>query len=758
MRKNVGQKITHATLHLTEDCNLRCDYCNPAGTPILMWDLSYKPIEEVRVGDEVVGFVTPDEKGKHTRMVKSVVVATNSRESDLVEVKTTEGSFSCTPDHKWFNGRHYVPAVKGLQIPFVSTPVYWTISDDYRRGYIHGAMAGDGSFAKGEHLYKSGVHKGTVGKYNHFRIALADEEPIKRIVQYAEELGWEKAHEYNHEGKLFGLRSGKKELFELFQGSPSEDTSLEYVKGWIAGLFDTDGCYNGTVRITQMPGPILDSAMYCLDRLGFQYTVEDYKKNGCIALRLDGGFREHVRFFATVNTAVKRKKAHVLENKAFYGKSEVLDVVPSGFGTVYSLQTSTGNYIAHGHASKNCFVSKNPKRCTLEVGKAAIDFLCDPVISGDAQQVHLQFFGGEPFMEFELMKQIVEYAKTKDKKVKFGVTTNATLFTPERLEFIKEHKIEVLFSIDGAKKSQDIHRKTVAGKSSWPAIEKHMKDMIAIQPQITARLTYTPKTLPYLYENVVYLVDEVGFSGCAPSCAYDSYIPFTEEDWEEWDRQYELLAQRYIRKVKEEGAGGDHYIDKCLRQMVNGQKLQSPCGAGKAFVGISPTGTLHPCHRFVQWPEWEIGNVWEGITNEKKRQITQGFDVFKARPECADCRNGFCGGTCLAANYENNGSIWVPSKDGCIVSMKQWQVAERIYEELKDHDYVKRMQGQGLEGRPVPAQVNRQTPQGFVQKQANGMQSPQGRPLNIGDIMREVQRGNALLESIARVLIESCHE
>ena len=75
--------------------------------------------------------------------------------------------------------------------------------------------------------------------------------------------------------------------------------------------------------------------------------------------------------------------------------------------------------------------------------------------------------------------------------------------------------------------------------------------------------------------------------------------------------------------------------------------------------------------------------------------------------------------------------------------MKQWQVAERIYEELKDHDYVKRMQGQGLEGRPVPAQVNRQTPQGFVQKQVNGMQSPQGRPLNIGDIMREVQRGNA---------------
>lgn len=405
-----------------------------------------------------------------------------------------------------------------------------------------------------------------------------------------------------------------------------------------------------------------------------------------------------------------------------------------------------------------CFVSKNPKRCTLEVGKAAIDFLCDPVISGDAQQVHLQFFGGEPFMEFELMKQIVEYAKTKNKKVKFGVTTNATLFTPERLEFIKEHKIEVLFSIDGAKKSQDIHRKTVAGKSSWPAIEKHMKDMIAIQPQITARLTYTPKTLPYLYENVVYLVDEVGFSGCAPSCAYDSYIPFTEEDWEEWDRQYELLAQRYIRKVKEGGAGGDHYIDKCLRQIVNGQKLQSPCGAGKAFVGISPTGTLHPCHRFVQWPEWEIGNVWEGITNEKKRQITQGFDVFKARPECADCRNGFCGGTCLAANYENNGSIWVPSKDGCIVSMKQWKVAERIYEELKDHDYVKRMQGQGLEGRPVPAQVNRQTPQGFAQKQVSGMQSPQGRPLNIGDIMREVQRGNALLESIARVLIESCHE
>jgi len=352
-----------------------------------------------------------------------------------------------------------------------------------------------------------------------------------------------------------------------------------------------------------------------------------------------------------------------------------------------------------------CFVSKNPKKVSWEVAKETIDFLCDPAISGDATEVHLQFFGGEPMMQYDMIKRIVEYSKTKNKKVNFGITTNATLFNEERLDFFEKERIGVLFSIDGGEESQGIHRRTVDGRNSWPMIEKHMSDVIRIQPQITARLTYTPKTLPYLYDNFVYLVDEVGFSGCAPSCAYDSYLPFTEKDWEEWDRQYEKLAARYIERIKTEGnPGGDHYIDKCLRQIVNGNKLDSPCGAGRAFVGVSVAGTLHPCHRFVQWPEWSFGDVWRGVVDEEKRLITAQFNAFKSNPKCIDCDNGFCGGVCLAANYENSGSIFIPSKDGCIVSKKQWEVAKKIYEELKDHPYVLNMRGVGLEGKRMSNQ------------------------------------------------------
>jgi uncharacterized protein len=421
-----------------------------------------------------------------------------------------------------------------------------------------------------------------------------------------------------------------------------------------------------------------------------------------------------------------------------------------------------------------CFVSKNPKKVSWEVAKETIDFLCDPVISGNAPSVSLQFFGGEPMMQFGLMKKIVEYSKTKNKKVKFGITTNATLFNEERLKFIEKEQIGVLFSIDGAEHSQGIHRVTTSGKNSWPLVEKHMHDVIGIQPQITARLTYTPKTLPFLYENFTYLVDEVGFAGCAPSCAYDGYIAFTEEDWEEWDKQYDLLSKRYIDRIKQGLPGGDHYIDKCLRQMINGSKLPAPCGAGKGFVGVSTTGTLHPCHRFVQWPEWAFGDVWKGVTDDTKRAVTREYNCSRSSPKCSSCKNGFCGGVCLAANYSNNGSIWVPSKDGCIVSLKQWEVAERIYEELKDHPYIQNMRGVGLEGQRMPNQQRRlQQPQMYQQPQVHPQhqhqiytpqmpdmqhqgvqqQRSQHRPVNVGDVLRAVQAGNELLEKMAQVLL-----
>lgn len=334
-----------------------------------------------------------------------------------------------------------------------------------------------------------------------------------------------------------------------------------------------------------------------------------------------------------------------------------------------------------------CFVHKNPKIVSEEVAKQAIDFLCHPVISKNDKDLNVHFFGGEPFMRWELMQKLWFYGKEAatraGKNMYFGVTTNGTLFDEEKLKWLEKHKIGILLSIDGTKESQNLHRKTKNGKGSWELIEPWIPALLELQPNMTARLTYTPETLPMLADNIEFLLDELGFKTVAPSCAYDNYKRFTDKDWEEWDRQYERIIQRAIRKIKAGESPGDTYFDKCFRQLNIGEKMTAPCGAGRKYLGISPDGTLHPCHRFVQWKEWIIGDIWNGI-DEAKRNVTQLYNCNLVSPKCATCDNGFCGGICLAANYNQNGSIWVPCEDGCIVSKKQWDAAMRIAEATKD--------------------------------------------------------------------------
>lgn len=273
-----GMPISAITIDLTKKCNLACKYCNVAGTPILMKDLTYKKIEELIKGDEVIGFTTPKELGKHTHFTPSIIEGTAEREADVVDVVTTNGTFRCTPDHKWFNGRHYVPAKVGMNIHYVSDPVYFDETNEYRKGYIHGAMEGDANSTEGKHIYKSGPQEGNTNTYHHFRLALNDQEPLDRIEEYLSVLEWPSMNTFEYTEKMNGLRSGRKDLFQLCQGLISEDSSLEYVRGWMAGIFDAEGSYDKyNLRISQMPGSILESIKLGFSRLRFEYSEEEKK-------------------------------------------------------------------------------------------------------------------------------------------------------------------------------------------------------------------------------------------------------------------------------------------------------------------------------------------------------------------------------------------------------------------------------------------------------------------------------------------------
>ena len=719
LRKNKGLSpvdsgfpISAITIDLTKRCNLACDYCNPAGTPILMADLTYKAIEDVKTGDKVIGFIKPEEKYKHTHFAVSTVEAKMERESVLVEVETTNGSFKCTPDHKWFNGRSYVPARVGMKIKYVSDPIFFRETEDYKIGYIHGIMAGDGTFSEGIHEYKSGPRRGKSTKYKHVRLALNDIEPLVRVERYMLGLGWQKMNWFSYTEKIKGLRTSIKELFDKLKGTPDKNSTRDYIIGWVAGVFDAEGSYDGySLRISQKPGEVLEAIKHSLLSLGFGVGWIEHS-NEVIEITINGGFSEHVKFFAMCNPAISRKKDRVLIDKGIYGESEVLEIKPASNATVYSMQTSTGNYIAHGHTSKNCFShcfnkDRDKADLSVEMGKKIIDWVMRKEVRGDERRLNISFWGGEPLLKWDLMKELILYAEKKAKQnlvdVEFGGTTNVTLLTEDKLDFLDEHNCQFLLSIDGRPEKHNIHRKTIDGKGSYHLIDRNIDAILKKWPHSSVRLSHSVETIDDFLEDVKFLYNR-GFRDIV-------YSPVSEGDWNEerlsvLESVWSDIADWFIETHKKgdpvklkflEDACGQYYG----RHMGN----MAPCGAGRGYIGITVDGSIYPCHRFNKfddtrpWYEREVclGHIDYGILNQDWRDNFIKWDINKDM--CSDCKEcdllGIgCTGGCWASNWDIHGALSAKTEPGCRSSEVNLKLAERIDKELGEN-FKSRFVGRG---------------------------------------------------------------
>lgn len=330
-----------------------------------------------------------------------------------------------------------------------------------------------------------------------------------------------------------------------------------------------------------------------------------------------------------------------------------------------------------------CFFEKHPKSTNWKTGKRLVDWLSEN--NPKDETVFIQFFGGEPTLMWPLIVDMVEYARgTKTQNFRFGITSNGLLLDADKRRWLRQKDIDVLFSTDGCQEAQDTHRKMPDGSGSFEHMIDNMRACVEDGISTVGRLTYTPKTLSMLYDSIVFLQDEIGFPVVAPTAAIDGFADFTGDDLLEWDKQYAKIQKRFADKVLAGVNPGMNYLDKCIRQITKGEKMQAPCGAGGKFAGISYDGGIYPCHRFVQWPEWRFGDVFKGLypDAEKTRGAAAGFHLDSASPKCAKCNVLFCGGHCLAANYSQNGSIWIPNTNGCKVIPKQFEVATRLYNEL----------------------------------------------------------------------------
>ena len=329
---------------------------------------------------------------------------------------------------------------------------------------------------------------------------------------------------------------------------------------------------------------------------------------------------------------------------------------------------------------------------SYEVGKNALDFLIEN--SGNRRNLEVDFFGGEPLMNWDVVKQLVAYGRSREKECnknfRFTLTTNGMLLTDEVMDFLNREMANVVLSIDGRKEVNDRMRPTRNKKgSSYDIIMPKFKKFAEKRGSKSyyVRGTFTRYNLDFS-KDVLHLADE-GFDQISvepvvapPSADY----AIREEDLPKILSEYDELAKEFIRR-KKEGRGFNFFhfmID--LTQGPCVAKRLSGCGSGTEYLAVTPWGDLYPCHQFVGQEEFLLGNVDTGVTNTKVRDEFKLCNVY-AKEKCRNCFARFyCSGGCAANSYNFHGSITDAYDIGCEMQKKRIECAIMIKAALADEE------------------------------------------------------------------------
>jgi uncharacterized protein len=317
---------------------------------------------------------------------------------------------------------------------------------------------------------------------------------------------------------------------------------------------------------------------------------------------------------------------------------------------------------------------------SLEVGKRAIDFLIEN--SGKRHNLEVDFFGGEPLMNFDVVKGIVEYArsieKKYDKNFRFTLTTNGVLVDDEVIDFANKECHNVVLSLDGRKEIHDNLRKTINGQGSYDTIVSKFQHFVERRGNkgYYVRGTFTHNNVDFT--NDIFHMADLGFTELSMEpvvCAPNDPYALTEEDLPVLYEQYEILAKEMLKREKE-GIPITFYhymIDlksgPCIYKRISG------CGSGCEYFAVTPWGDLYPCHQFVGDDKYLMGDIWKGIVNTEKQNEFKLCNAY-ARPECKDCwAKLYCSGGCAANAYHATGSINGIYEYGCKLFKKRIECA-----------------------------------------------------------------------------------
>lgn len=317
---------------------------------------------------------------------------------------------------------------------------------------------------------------------------------------------------------------------------------------------------------------------------------------------------------------------------------------------------------------------------SFEVGKQAIDFLV--ANSGSRKNLEVDFFGGEPLMNFGVVKQIVAYArgieKEKNKNFRFTLTTNGVLIDDEVIDFCNKECHNVVLSLDGRKEVNDRFRVDAAGRGSYDVIVPKFKKLVEARggKGYYMRGTFTHNNPDFA--NDVFHMADLGFSELSMEpvvCKPSDPSALTEEDFPVVCEQYEILAKEMIKRRKN-GASITfyHYMldlshGPCIYKRVTG------CGSGSEYLAVTPKGELYPCHQFVGDSKFLMGDVWQGVTNTAMRDDFKKCNVYSRR-DCDNCwARLYCSGGCAANAYHATDSINGTYEYGCRLFRKRIECA-----------------------------------------------------------------------------------
>lgn len=332
-----------------------------------------------------------------------------------------------------------------------------------------------------------------------------------------------------------------------------------------------------------------------------------------------------------------------------------------------------------------CFASKGDFKCprelmSFETAKNAVDFLVKN--SANVRNLEMDFFGGEPLMNFEVVKKTVEYArsleKSHNKNFRFTITTNGLLLDDDKIDFINKEMYDVVLSMDGRKEIHDKFRLTKNKTGSYDIIIPKFKKLVEKRgnKQYYIRGTYTQKNLDFSKD--VLHIHQLGFSEISMEPAFfqegfeDS---ITEKNLDSILKEHDTLCKKLI-ELKKQGEKLNFFNFKI--DLENGpciSKRLKGCGMGNEYVAIAPNGNIYPCHQLVGEDEFLMGNVNQDSFSKESQEQFLKLNVYHKRA-CKDCWAKFyCCGGCGAKNYHYNGNLKVPFELSCEIQKKRIECA-----------------------------------------------------------------------------------